>query len=457
MIRTFYPSFLILIFSFSCIKENEELMNQESKFLDSLSRDTFHFFWDQADSITGNHPDRWPTKSFSSIASTGFGLTSYLVGVERNYITREQAAERTLKTLQFFHHSKKGSEAAGMTGFRGFFYHFIDMRKGDRFREVELSTVDTGLLMMGILACQTYFDKENLPEKNIRAYADSLYWSVDWNWAMNGQPTMSMGWKPESGFLEASWKGYNEAMFLYILGLGSPTHPIPTTSWTAWTQTYQWGDYYQQEHINFGPLFGHQYSQTWIDFKGIQDAYTKQRGIDYFENSRRATYANRAYCINNPAGYVGYGENVWGLTACDGPGNDGNLNINVSFDGYRARGAAQWYVHDDGTIAPTAVGGSIPFAPEICVPALKEMKRKFGTKLYGEYGFKDAFNLTIEKKGEMKEWFDIDYLGIDQGPILIQLENYRSGLIWNLMKKNPYIVEGLRKAGFEGGWLKTTK
>ncbi len=454
MIRPIYPLFLVLIFSSSCIRENEELMDQESVFLDSLSHDTFHFFWDQADSITGNHPDRWPTKSFSSIASTGFGLTSYLVGVERNYITREQAADRTLKTLLFFHQSKKGSEVEGLTGFKGFFYHFIDMRTGERFRDVELSTIDTGLLMMGILACQTYFDKEALAEKNIRAYADSLYRSVDWNWAMNGQSTMSMGWKPESGFLEASWKGYNEAMILYILGLGSPTHPIPSSTWSAWTQTYQWGNYYQQEHINFGPLFGHQYSHTWIDFKGIQDAYTKQKGIDYFENSRRATYANRAYCTNNPAGYVGYSENVWGLTACDGPGNEGKLNINISFDGYSARGAAQWYVHDDGTIAPTAVGGSIPFAPEICIPALKEMKRKYGTKLYGEYGFKDAFNLTIEKNGGVKEWFDIDYLGIDQGPIIIQLENYRSGLIWDLMKRNPYIVEGLRKAGFEGGWVK---
>ncbi len=442
---------------FSCQNNKTESIGKDIPFLDSLSRETFGFFWDQADSLTGNHPDRWPSQSFSSIASTGFGLTSYLIGVERNYITREKSAERVLKTLKFFHQSKKGSEAAGITGHKGFFYHFIDMRTSERFRDVELSTIDTGLLMMGILACQTYFDRDEVSENHIRAYADSLYRAVEWDWAMNGQEVMSMGWKPESGFLNATWAGYNEAMILYILALGSPTHTISSQSWSKWTETYQWGNYYQQGHINFGPLFGHQYSHAWIDFKGIQDRYMKQKGIDYFENSRRATYANRAYCINNPAGYIGYDKNIWGLTACDGPGNDGKININISFDGYSARGAAQWYVRDDGTLSPTAAGGSIPFAPEICIPALREMKQKYGSKLYGQYGFKDAFNLTIERKGGVKEWFDEDYLGIDQGPILIQLENYRSGFTWNLMRKNPYIIAGLKKAGFEGGWLAAIK
>ena len=307
---------------------------------------------------------------------------------------------------------------------------------------------------MGILSCQTYFDGASDTEKKIRETADALYLAVEWDWAMNGKEVMTMGWKPEMGFLNATWKGYNEAIILYILGLASPTHPIPASSWKAWTETYQWGKYYDQEHINFGPLFGHQYSHVWIDFRGIQDDYTKSKGIDYFENSRRATYANRAYCVNNPAGYIGYGENIWGLTACDGPGNDGKININISFEGYNARGAAQWYVKDDGTIAPTAAGGSIPFAPEICIPALQQMKRQFGKKLYKEYGFTDAFNLTIEREGGIHEWFDVDYLGIDQGPIIIQLENHQSGLVWELMKKNKYVVDGLKKAGFQGGWLK---
>lgn len=445
---------LFCISLFLSCKEDATVSDQSTKsFLDSLSHDTFNFFWEQADSTTGNHPDRWPTQSFSSIASTGFGLTSYLIGVERGYIARDQAAERVLKTLRFFTESKKGDAPSGVTGHKGFFYHFIDMRKGDRFGDVELSTIDTGLLMMGILSCQTYFDTDTESEKSIRLYADSLYRAVEWDWAMNGKELMSMGWKPESGFINTTWKGYNEAMILYILGAASPTHPIPPASWQVWTETYQWGKYYGQEHINFGPLFGHQYSQVWIDFRGIQDAYTKQKGIDYFENSRRATYANRAYCINNPAGYIGYGENIWGLTACDGPGNDGTVNINISFDGYNARGAAQWYVKDDGTIAPTAAGGSLSFAPEICIPALRQMKKQFGDKLYGKYGFRDAFNLTVERAGGIKEWFDQDYLGIDQGPILIQVENYQSEFVWKLMKKNKYIKEGLKKTGFEGGWL----
>jgi hypothetical protein len=443
-----------LLLFFSCNQKQQQPVADAKPFLDSLSRDTFGFFWDLADSTTGNLPDRWPTRSFSSIASTGFGLTSYLIGVERGYITREQAAERVLKTLLFFHQSPKGDANSGVTGYKGFFYHFIDMRKGDRFRDVELSTIDTGLLMMGILSCQTYFDGDDETEKKIRETADALYQAVEWDWAMNGKEVMSMGWKPESGFINATWKGYNEAMILYILGLASPTHPIPASSWKAWTETYQWGKYYDQENINFGPLFGHQYSHVWIDFRGIQDDYTKSKGIDYFENSRRATYANRAYCINNPAGYIGYAENIWGLTACDGPGNDGKININISFEGYNARGAAQWYVKDDGTIAPTAAGGSIPFAPEICIPALQQMKRQFGKKLYKQYGFTDAFNLTIQREGGINEWFDVDYLGIDQGPIIIQTENHQTGFVWALMKKNKYVVDGLKKAGFQGGWLK---
>jgi hypothetical protein len=436
-------------------KKKSETVDPEKStvFLDSLSRQTFDFFWEQADSITGNQPDRWPTPSFSSIAATGFGLSSYLVGVNRGYITREQAAERVLKTLRFFNNAPKGPATSGVTGNNGFFYHFINMRDGLRFKEVELSTIDTGLLMAGILSCQSFFDKDNETEKEIRSLSDALFLAVDWNWAMNGKETMSMGWHPEKGFLDASWQGYNEAMLLYIFGLGSPSHPIPDDSWKAWTKTYQWGTSFGQEHINFGPLFGHQYSHLFIDFKGIQDEYTLGKGIDYFENSRRATIANRSYAIANPAGWTGYEENVWGLTACDGPNNDNKANPNMAHMGYSARGAAQHYVQDDGTIAPTAAGGSIPFAPEICIAALETMKEKYGANIYGNYGFKDAFNLTITFKDGTAGWFDKDYLGIDQGPILIQLENYQNGLIWNLMKKNKYVIAGLKKAGFAGGWL----
>jgi hypothetical protein len=426
-------------------------------FLDSLSHRTFHFFWDLAVPENGNIPDRWPTQSFSSIAATGFGLTAYLVGVERGYITRQQAAARVLITLKFFNGAKMGDDIAGNTGYHGFFYHFIDPQTGKRFKTVELSTIDTGLLMAGILSCQSYFDGNDSTEQEIRALADSLFRNVEWDWAMNGKETMSMGWHPESGFLDVSWKGYNEGMIIYIMALGSPTHTIPALSWKSWTDTYQWATYHGQEMVNFGPLFGHQYSHMYIDFKGIQDEYMRSKGIDYFENSRRATYANRSYCIMNPAGFAGYDSTTWGLTACDGPGNDDKQNPNVSFMGYGARGAAQFYLTDDGTIAPTAAGGSLPFAPEICIPALQSMYKKYGDKIYDKYGFKDAFNPTvINKKGE-HGWVDGDYLGIDEGPIVIQLENYRNEFVWNLMKKNPYIVAGLKKAGFTGGWLDEAK
>lgn len=447
----FIPVFLLS----ACYQKSAPVV--PATFIDSLSESTFHYFWDLAGEQNGQIPDRWPSKSFSSIAATGFGLTAYLIGVERKYISRQQAADRVLKTLKFFQQAKMGDAKNGVTGFRGFFYHFIDMVTGLRFENVELSTIDTGLLMAGILSCQTYFDADNETEKQIRDIADALYRNVEWDWAMNGEATMSMGWHPESGFIDARWKGYNEGMIIYVLALGSPTHTIPADSWKAWTSTYQWANYYGQEMVNFGPLFGHQYSHMYIDFKGIADEYMRSKGIDYFENSRRATYANQAYCINNPAGYIGYSASVWGLTACDGPGNENKSNPNIAFMGYSARGAAQWYVQDDGTIAPTAAGGSVPFAPEICLPALKAMKQQYGSKIYDRYGFRDAFNLTIINKDGSQGWVDQDYLGIDEGPIIIQMENYQSGFVWNLMKKNPYIIAGLRKAGFSGGWLDQVK
>lgn len=438
-----------------CQPEPESLppVSRDDPFLDSLSKPTFFYFWDLTNASNGLVPDRWPTPSFSSIAATGFGLTSYLIGVERGYITRDQAADRVLTTLRFFNRAPRGDAESGITGYHGFFYHFLDMQTGLRYQKVELSTIDTGLLIAGVLSCQSYFDGNNEKESAIRAVSDSLYLAVEWDWAMNGKETMSMGWHPESGFLDVSWKGYNEAMILYILGLGSPSHPVPPGSWDVWTRTYQWDTYKGQAHVNFGPLFGHQYSHMYVDFRGIQDKYMMEKAIDYFENSRRATLANRSYAVENPSGWEGYSANIWGLTACDGPGNEINANPRIQFRGYNARGAAEKYEQDDGTIAPTAAGGSIPFAPEVCIPALKEMQLKFGDRLFGKYGFKDAFNLSITLKDGSKGWFDPDYLGIDQGPILLQVENYRTDFVWNLMKKNKYIESGLRKAGFQGGWL----
>jgi hypothetical protein len=424
--------------------------------LNDLKHRTFNYFWKEADSISGLVEDRAPTKAFCSVASTGFGLSAYIIGVENGYIKRDEAAARVLKLLRFLWQLPQDPAMAGIGGYRGFFYHFLDMRTGYRYKNVELSSIDTGLLMAGILSVMEYFDGDDAVEKEIRSLADALFQRVEWDFFLNDTPALSMGWFPDRGFLEAEWVGYNEAMVLLVMAMGSPTHPIPEICWDKWTATYDWGEYYGYEHLNFGPLFGHQYSHMYIDFRGIQDYYMAGKGLDYFENSRRATYANRAYCMANPMGFKDYSDTIWGLTACDGPGYlEKEINgKKIIFEGYSARGAALVHSRDDGTIAPTAAGGSIPFAPEICLPALKAMYNKYGSKLYGEYGFLDSFNPTFTYgKGNEEGWYDPDYIGIDQGAIICMIENYQTGLIWNLMKKNKYIVAGLKKAGFKGGWL----
>ncbi|WP_420458592.1 glucoamylase family protein [Neolewinella sp.] len=423
---------------------------------DELQHRTFDYFWETA--LPGNYqiPDRWPTRRFSSIAATGFGLTAYLVGAERGYVTREQAAERTLLTLEKLWSLPQGPEMTDVAGYRGLFYHFLTNDEALRFKDVELSTIDTGLLMAGVLSAQSYFDGDTEQERRIRELADQLYRRAEWDWTLNDEGRMSMGWRPDRKFIPAQWKGYNEAMILLVLGMGSPTHPLPDDAWERWTDGYEWAEFQGFDHLNFSPLFGHQYSQMYIDFRGIQDAYMREHGSDYFENSRKATLANRAYCIENPAGFVGYGPEQWGLTACDGPGRlDTTYNgREVTFFSYRARGASARHIIDDGTIAPTAAGGSVPFAPEECLAALEHMWTTQYDSLVGPYGFRDAFNPTYTFDPDRPAgWYDVDYLGIDQGPILIQLENHRTGLIWELMRKNPYIRRGLERAGFTGGWL----
>ncbi|MEM7571744.1 MAG: glucoamylase family protein [Bacteroidota bacterium] len=427
--------------------------------LDSLQQRTFNYFWETA--LPGNYqiPDRWPTERFSSIAATGFGLTAYLVGVERGYVSREQAAERTLQTLETLWKLPQGPDSSGVAGYKGFFYHFLTNDQALRYRRVELSTIDSGLLMAGIISALEYFSQDTPTEQRIRELADALYRRVEWDWALNEDGRISMGWHPERGYIEADWNGYNEAMVLLVLALGSPTHPVPDNAWERWTENYQWMAFQGEDHLNFSPLFGHQYSQMYIDFRDIQDDYMREKGSDYFENSRMATLTNRAYCLENPLQWKGYGPNQWGLTACDGPANVRDTTWKgkaVSFRTYWARGASARHINDDGTIAPTAVGGSVPFAPEECLAALEHMWESLQDSLVGRYGFKDAFNLSYTTPDRPEGWFDIDYLGIDQGPILIQLENYRSGLVWELMKKNEYVRQGLKKAGFEGGWLDET-
>ncbi len=330
-----------------------------------------------------------------------------------------------------------------------------------------MSTVDTALFLAGALFCQSYFDAADADEAQIRALADRIYRRVDWRWAQVRAPAIGHGWLPECGFLPYDWLGYNEAMIVYLLALGSPTYPVEQSAWDAWTSTYDqsWLSEFGETHLAFAPLFGHQYCQTWIDLRGLQDGYMTQRGIDYFENNRRAIYAQRAYTIANPQGWKDYGGDVWGLTASDGPADiereyDGKLRL---FRSYSGRGAVGPYGYDDGTLAPTAVLGSIAFAPEIAIPTIRELHRRYGTYIYSEYGFLDAFNPSFDfdvplVHGRCIEgfgWVANDYLGIDQGPIIAMIENGTSELVWRVMRKNPYLRRGLQRAGFSGGWLAT--
>src|SRR5690606_25282220 len=380
------------------------------------------------------------------------------------------AVDRTLTTLAFFRDAKMGPDKEGTTGDHGFYYHFLDMQQGQRYDAwVELSSVDTALMMMGVLFARGYYDRDDPREQQIREIADELYRRVEWPWLQVRPPLISMGWYPETGFIEHDWEGYNEAMLVYILALGSPTHPIEPDAWAAWTSTYDrgWGHFEGQEYLSFAPQFGHQYSQVWIDFRGIQDEYMRARGIDYFENSRRATLAQRTYAIENPMNWKDYGPNVWGLTASDGPQRTMQVynGEEREFRHYSARGAGLRDAYDDGTIAPTAALGSLVFAPEVVIPAALEMHERYGDYLYSSYGFLDAFNPSFEydiplKTGRRvpgKGWVASDFIGIDQGPILAMIANCRNEFVWDIIRRDPYVRRGLERAGFTGGWLDAGK
>ena len=450
-------SFLILVSSFSRAQGDRQ---QWDPFLDTLQQRTIQWFLDVTPKSNGLTPDRWPTPSPSSIAAAGFALTIYPIAVEREMISRAEAVERTLTTLRFFWNSKQSPDATGVTGYKGFYYHFIDIEKGERAWSCELSTVDTGLLMMGALFAQSYFTGNTAEEIEIRQLGDSLYQRIDWTFfTKQSPPALNMSWRPERGYNRSTWNGYNEATFLYILALASPTYPLAYSSYEHWLSSYIWEEHYGQTYLNFMPLFGHQYSHAWIDFRGIKDSFMREKGIDYFENSRRAAYVHRNYAKANPHQWIDYADTIWGMTACDGPKDTSFIvnGIQRHFRSYSARGTGTEEEVDDGTLAPTAVGGSIPFAPETCIPALRAMKNRYGDKLWKKYGFVDAYNPTYITPSTPHGWFDHDYLGIDQGPIAIMIENHRNGFVWEVMKKNRYIVEGLKKGNFTGGWLDSTK
>ncbi|HET6976501.1 MAG TPA: glucoamylase family protein [Pyrinomonadaceae bacterium] len=418
--------------------------------LNRLESDTFKYFAAEVNLENGLIPDSTRQGSYSSIAAVGFALTAYPIAVERKYLSRAEAVKRTATTLRFFHDAPHGKEKDA-TGYRGFYYHFLDMKTGRRAGKCEISTIDSTYLLAGALTAACYFNRDTKSELEIRNLVEALYQRADWHWAQNGALTVSHGWRPERGFIRYRWTGYSEALILYVLGLASPTFALPPESYRAWTRPYKWKKLYGQEFLYAGPLFIHHLSHMWIDFRGIQDEYMRRKGSDYFENSRRAIYAQQTYAIRNPKKFAGYDQFRWGITASDGPG-PAEQRINgrrVRFFDYKARSIP--YGPDDGTLSPWAVAASLPFAPEIVFPSLRRLNEDY-PEITSHYGFKCSYNPTFQA-GKKKGWISEGYYGLDQGPIVMMIENYRTEFMWRLMRRCPYIVAGLRRAGFRGGWL----
>ena len=428
----------------------------QAELLTRLQADSFSYFVHKTNPANGlvrdKSRDGWP----ASIAATGLALAAYPVAVECGLMPRAAAVQRTLATLRFFSEAPHGAQADA-TGHMGFYYHFLDMNTGQRAWRCELSSVDTTFLLAGMLAAAAYFQRDVAEETEIRTLADALYRKCDWQWMQNGAAAVSHGWTPERGFLPYRWKGYDEALIIYLLGLGSPTHPLSDESYAAWASTYKWKTIYGTQFLYAGPLFIHQLSHVFVDFRGIRDAFMREHDSDYFENSRRATFVQQQYAIRNPRGYAHYDELCWGITSSDGPGPKTLMvdGIERVFHDYIARGVP--YGPDDGTLAPWAVVASLPFAPEIVLPTIQNYERMQLLEAQ-TYGYKATFNPTFpvhEPKHEFG-WVSPYHFGINQGPIVLMIENYRSECLWALMRQCPYLVAGLRRAGFGGGWLDGT-
>ena len=431
-------------------KESNLLLSDED--WGRLQLTTLQYYLHESNPANGLIRDKTDGKSPSSIAATGFGLATIPVLVERGVISREFAPELVLKRLRFFRDSPQGPES-NPTGYRGFYYHFLDMKTGRRVWDCELSTIDSAFLFAGMLTCAAYFDGDSEGETEIRRLADELYRRADWQWATNGGAAICHGWRPENGFIPHYWTGYDEALLLYVLALGSPTFPVARESYAAYCSTYAWKQIYGRELLYSGPLFTHQLSHLWIDFRELRDAFMREHDSNYFENSRQATYVHQEYARHNPLEFAGYGEFCWGITATDGPGWEKRMvnGVERQFYDYCARGAP--FGPDDGTLAPWVVLASLPFAPEIVIPTVHAMGQ-LDIGMTKRYGFKPSFNQTYAVPDSPTGWWVTPYhFGIDQGPVALMIENYRTGLIWNITRRSPYITAGLRRAGFTGGWL----
>ena len=388
----------------------------EDAFLDELERRGCQFFWEQASTKTGQVRDRAAaegkeSRSAASIAATGFGLSALCIADLHGYIPANAIRERVLVTLRY-HLEKLPHE-------HGFFYHFSDIESGKRLFHCEVSSIDTAIFLCGVLTCRAYFTGER-EESQIRDLATKLYERVEWPWMLNNGATFDMGWHPESGFLNARWAQYSELMMLYLLGIGSPTHPVPPWTWQNFSRPYI--DYAGFHYISGNaPLFIHQYSHAWFDFRRQRDKFA-----DYFANSILATRAHKAFCLSYKKMYS---DDYWGITASD------------SQHGYTAWGGPPVLRPIDGTVVPCAAGGSLPFLPRDCLRTLMAMKEKYA-QAWGRYGFCDAFHPEAQ-------WYDPDVLGIDQGISVLMAENLRSGFLWNTFMKNPEARDAMTRAGFQ--------
>jgi hypothetical protein len=400
--------------------------------LDRFQKSALNYFERESHPDSGLVSDSDTTGSHASIAGTGFALACNVLAANRGTMTRAEAARKTLTTLRFLTKTRESSE-------HGFFYHFLDPVTGQRAGKCEVSTMDSTLLFAGCIVAAQYFGNSSAIESEIRSLADTIYLSADWSWASPRAPVISHGWTPEKGFLRYDWRGYNEALLLYILALGSPACPVSTSAYDGWLASYKWKTLYGHKLLYAGPLFIHQMPHAFVDFRGITDSFMRERQSDYFENSRRATYVQREYAVRNPRNFVRYGENSWGVSASSGPA-DGR------FFGYRARGVP--FGPDDGTISPLATAASLPFAPEIVLPALEHMQSESDNATWSS-----CFNATYSQD---RAWTSTHSYAIDEGLAAMMIENHRSGLIWKLLRRSPYIVRGLERAGFTGGWLEET-
>jgi hypothetical protein len=398
------------------------LTSRDDELLEEIERRAFRYFWAHGDERTGHVLDRsradgsrHPQAGIASVAATGYGLTALAIAAERGWERRSAVVARVRSSLRFL--------AGEMPHEHGWFYHFVDQSSGAREWACELSSIDTALLLAGVLTARQAFASD----PRIVEDAATIYGRVDFPWMLNGHPALlSMGWKPESGFLDARWEHYCELMLLYLLALGSPSHPLPAASWHAWRRPLmEWGGF---SYISGpDPLFVHQYSHAWIDFRGRKERKT---GIDWFANSVTATRAHKAFCLGLAGDFPAYRDDVWGITASD------------SAKGYVAWGGPPRHPAIDGTVVPCAAGGSLMFAPEICVPVMHALHDRFATA-WGPYGFVDAFNPGTN-------WIDADVLGIDLGITLLSAENLRSGAVWRWFMRNPEIGRAMTMAGLEG-------